>query len=174
MSKPIRLPARTLIITRGVPGCGKTSWATAWRDALPDIRVRVNRDDTRKMLFGGWTGKPEDEQLVIEVTTRAIVQALRNGRQVVADDTWTQEFHIWRIHQICTSFRTRLFVKAFDTSLEECIKRDKERDVNDYVGEDVIRQKWKELQEYPNEQLIVAGIPEYDGDLISREVFPGQ
>lgn len=172
MSSPHRLPARTLIITRGVPGCGKTTWATAWRDALPSLRVRVNRDENRNMLFGGWTGDPQDEQLVTDITTRGIVQALRRGRQVVADDTWINIGHVWRIYQICTSFRTRLFFKAFDTTLEECIKRDLNRDSP--IGEDVIHRKWDELQEFPNEMLLAAGIPRYEGDLINWEAFPGR
>jgi hypothetical protein len=40
-----------LIITRGLPGSGKTTWARQ------QVRfVRVNRDDLREMLHGGMLG----------------------------------------------------------------------------------------------------------------------
>jgi hypothetical protein len=42
-----------LVITRGLPGCGKTTRARAWVAEDPSRRVRVNRDDLRTMLSGG-------------------------------------------------------------------------------------------------------------------------
>ena len=39
-----------LILTRGIPASGKSTWAKAWVQEDPQRRVRVNRDDLRRML----------------------------------------------------------------------------------------------------------------------------
>ena len=39
-----------LVITRGLPGSGKTTYARAWVAEDREHRARVNRDDIRQML----------------------------------------------------------------------------------------------------------------------------
>jgi predicted kinase len=39
-----------LILTRGVPASGKSTWAKAWVEEDPLNRVRVNRDNLRWTL----------------------------------------------------------------------------------------------------------------------------
>lgn len=46
-----------LILTRGLPASGKTTWAREWVDEAPlGERVRINRDDLRMMTGGGESG----------------------------------------------------------------------------------------------------------------------
>ena len=42
-----------IIITRGIPGSGKTTWA---KDVVKENSnyIRINRDDLRIMLIGKW------------------------------------------------------------------------------------------------------------------------
>ena len=61
-----------LIITRGLPGCGKTTYARAWVAEDREHRARVNRDDIRAML--------EDGQFVKGVTAPRVLAALRHWR----------------------------------------------------------------------------------------------
>src|SRR5262245_49221920 len=72
----------TLTITRGLPGSGKTTWAKAQPRA-----VRVNRDELRKMLHGGWTGESWAERHVTAAQRAAVEALLRNGVDVICDDT---------------------------------------------------------------------------------------
>src|SRR5262245_66659490 len=72
----------TVTITRGLPASGKTTWARQQRGA-----VRVNRDDLRRMLHGGWRGTGRTERHVT-LAQRATVDALLGaGVDVICDDT---------------------------------------------------------------------------------------
>ena len=60
-----------LLITRGLPGSGKTTFA---RTLQPRV-VRVNRDDLRRMLHGG-AGSSEWAEDQVTHAQRAAVEAL--------------------------------------------------------------------------------------------------
>ena len=76
-----------LIITRGLPGCGKTTKADAWVLEDPIHRCRVNRDDLRMMVhFGFWAGE-NTEKLIVRMRDQLITTALRMGQDVICDDT---------------------------------------------------------------------------------------
>src|SRR4029453_2439326 len=62
-------PMAKLIITRGLPGSGKTTWAKAQPGT-----VRVNRDELRRMMHGGHTGEGWAERQ-ITVAQRAQIDA---------------------------------------------------------------------------------------------------
>lgn len=76
-----------IVLTRGIPASGKSTWAKKWVQADPDRRVRVNRDDLRRMLYGTTstllTWQQEQNVTAVE---RAIAQtALEKGKDVVVD-----------------------------------------------------------------------------------------
>lgn len=48
-----------LIITRGLPASGKSTWAKQWVLEDPEHRVRINQDDIRLMLGKYWVPKRE-------------------------------------------------------------------------------------------------------------------
>lgn len=77
-----------LIITRGLPGSGKTTWAKDYCAAASTGAVRVNRDDLRAMLFGGgYIPNYINEQRVTDVQHATIRQFLQAGWTVIVDDT---------------------------------------------------------------------------------------
>lgn len=76
-----------LILTRGIPGSSKSTWAKAWVSEDPDNRVRVNRDDLRAMLYAT-TDKllSTDQERFVSVVEKDIARAaLNRGRDVVVD-----------------------------------------------------------------------------------------
>lgn len=76
-----------LILTRGLPGSGKTTWAEKWVGESSG-RVRVNRDDTRWTLFGRYSGLTHaGEEMVTKVQQGVAVAYLSVGLDVVIDDT---------------------------------------------------------------------------------------
>jgi predicted kinase len=128
----------TLIITRAIPAAGKTTKARAWVAESPTSRARVNRDDLRSMLFGGWTGEHAHEEAVTAAQHAVVAALLRCGLDVVVDDTNLRAQH-------ARAFRT-LAVTAgagFDVwdltgvPLETCLERNAARDAA--VPEAVIR-----------------------------------
>jgi predicted kinase len=81
-----------LVITRGLPGCGKTTRARHWVAEDPLTRCRVNRDDLRLMFYATrFTGLAERERAVTVVQYPAIRALLKAGFDVVSDDTWLRE-----------------------------------------------------------------------------------
>ena len=45
---------KKLILTRGIQGSGKSTWARQWVEEDPENRVRINNDDIRNMLGKYW------------------------------------------------------------------------------------------------------------------------
>lgn len=41
---------KKIILTRGIPGSGKSTWAKTWVAESPETRIRLNWDDMRNML----------------------------------------------------------------------------------------------------------------------------
>jgi predicted kinase len=74
-----------LVLTRGLPASGKSTYAKGWVEADPQNRIRVNRDDIRFMLYGKYWGV--DEQQVSEVERAAVKAGLESGRDVIVDAT---------------------------------------------------------------------------------------
>ncbi len=76
---------RKVILTRGVAGSGKSTWAKQQVQAHPEQYVRVNKDSLRYMLFGS-VYNHDKEQLVLRIRDEIILLALQNGYDVIVDD----------------------------------------------------------------------------------------
>lgn len=130
----------TLIITIGLPGSGKTTWAKAWVAENPARRARVNRDDLRAMLHGGRLGAAWQEKQVTLAQHAAVRALLAQGYEVVVDDTNLVAQHRQQLEAIAASCGAEMVVKRFDdVPVEICIARDARRRGRQRVGEAVIR-----------------------------------
>ena len=132
-----------IIITKGLPGSGKTTWARKWVEESPKDRVRVNRDDIRNLLGPYWI--PTREDLVTQIEDAIIISSSFNGYSVVIDATNFKGLDRFKKLLINSPIITPecfndidFEIKDFtDVPLEDCISRDKLRDKP--VGEKVIR-----------------------------------
>lgn len=137
-----------LIITRGLPASGKSTWAKAWVLEDPKTRVRVNRDDIRKLLGPYWV--PTREKLVTAIEDDMIHAALLFGYDTVVDATnlkLTDRFSNIR-DQVATSNEVTITIEVKDFTnvpLETCIERDRQRTGDDKVGEIVIRGMYNKI-----------------------------
>jgi predicted kinase len=133
-----------LIITRGLPASGKTTWAKAWVAEEQRLRARVNRDDLRLNLYGLPAPLPwELEQAVSAAQQEAVRGLLRAGRSVVVDDTHLRQRYIRAWREIADDEGADFSVNAdfLDVPVEECIRRDHDRYAYGHgpmVGADVI------------------------------------
>lgn len=76
-----------LVITRGYPGSGKTTYALEWIAEQPN-RARVNRDDLRAMLFNGEGILTDAQECDVTASQNATVAGLLDrGTSVIVDDT---------------------------------------------------------------------------------------
>ena len=114
-----------IILTRGIPGSGKSTWAKKWVEEDPTQRVRWNNDDFRRMLGLYWV--PERETLVSIVMSDFIYYAMTLGYDIVIDNMNLNKKYWDFIQDQINSLNKRYtleFKDFFDVSLEECIERD--------------------------------------------------
>ena len=131
-----------LLVLRGLPGSGKTTYA---KTLIPDY-IRVSRDDYRNMMWDGKFSR-EKEDVLVDCMLLQVRSLLGRGFNVVLDNIHLDPQHI-ELAKTCLvpsmENKSEFFeIKDFTTSVEECIRRDKER--GGKVGEDVIRnlaKKW--------------------------------
>ena len=137
-----------LIITRGLPASGKSTWAKQWVLEDPEHRVRINQDDIRLMLGKYWV--PSREKLVQEIQFNAIIKALNREFDVVIDNTNLNNKVLDQFNRLIRTFEDYEieYKDFFDTPLSVCIERDKNRDLQ--VTEKVIRSFYNNYKDkYP-------------------------
>ena len=137
-----------LIICRGLPASGKSTWAKQWVLEDPEHRVRINQDDIRLMLGKYWV--PSREKLVQEIQFDAILEALSKEFDVVIDNTNLNNKVLDQFNRLIKTFEDYEieYKDFFDTPLSVCIERDKNRDLQ--VTEKVIRSFYNNYKDkYP-------------------------
>lgn len=132
---------KTLIILRGCPGSGKSTWAKQWTSGDPTQRVRISFDDLREMFGNYWV--PEREGLVIRSARRILELAMESGYDIVIDNTNISGVPKWCQECLDKFPEYHVTENIFDTPLEECIKRDNARKRK--VGEEVITRMYNRL-----------------------------
>jgi predicted kinase len=121
-----------LLITRGLPASGKTTFA---KKLQPRV-VRVNRDDLRRMLHGDRLYTPRAEAQVTLVQRAAVEALLGAGADVIVDDTNLRGRTVREWAALAARHDAAFEVHDFtDVPLEECLRRDAERADVDRVGE---------------------------------------
>lgn len=139
-----------VILTKGLPASGKSTWARGWVAKKPTARVRVNKDDLREALHGGKFSKG-NERDILDAEEAVIIRAVSMGRDVVVDNTHLatnkdgSNKNWCRIKEVLNSRgfagQAEMVWEEFDLDPEECIKRDLQRERS--VGQDVIwRMYW--------------------------------
>jgi predicted kinase len=129
-------------ITIGVSGSGKTTWAK--KECRTNYnQIRVNRDDLRASLFGltlsdyfKQNNVYNREELITDISYKMINEAVKNGQNVIIDNTHLSIAYIRNILNSIdgdVEFRT----EWFNIDSETCIQRDSLRET--VIGEIVIR-----------------------------------
>lgn len=130
-----------LVVTVGLPGSGKTTWARAWIAEDPERRARVNRDDLRAMFGCLPVGTSAQERAVTVVQHAAVASLLDAGWGVVVDDTNLHPRTMRDLRGLAAGRGARFRVEDFlGVPVEVCVARDAGRDR--VVGEAVIRDMW--------------------------------
>lgn len=135
---------KKLIMCQGLPGSGKSTWASgeadaAYRDATLIPVFVVNKDAIRIELSGVWTKEKESE--VIRIRDRRISDYLKHYGHVtvISDDTNFAREHRVRLRELAETHGAVFETKRFDLPLEECIVRARLRTTQPQVPEKAIR-----------------------------------
>ena len=150
---------KKLILTRGIQGSGKSTWARQWGEEDPENRVRINNDDIRNMLGPYWI--PSREGIVSNTKLQTTLYAMRMGYDIVVDNMNLnpKEVKYWEnvidshnniktsdINPDWVQYEYEIEFKDFFIPLEECIRRDAMRP--NPIGEKVIRETWKRYKHF--------------------------
>ena len=161
-----------LTICRGLPGSGKSTWASLVLAMDPDTTMIVNRDSSRLRLFGSADqdyyecskdALHKKEQLVTEANHAAITAGLKAGFHVICDDTNLPVRRCRELRALAIRAGAEFEVKDFShVPVETCLERNAARKDKSPVPEWVI---WDMHQRYLRKGL--SPLPE-DQDRVFR------
>jgi len=123
-----------LLILKGIPASGKSTFARQWVEEDPKTRVIVNRDSIRRGLGVYWV--PSREKLVDSIEQHSVWESLEMGYDVCLDATNLNPKYLNIWYEVSDLLNIPIIYKEFNISLEEAIERDKNREFP--VGEEVI------------------------------------
>lgn len=137
---------KTVLILKGLPASGKSTYARKLIDENKGMWKRLNKDELRAMLDNS-EHSVANEKFVERVRDMMLVEALKEGKHVVIDDTNLSDRPIERITQVVQNYiktsgrQVKFEFKEMETSLEECLARDEIREKK--VGKEVIMKMYR-------------------------------
>jgi predicted kinase len=140
---PSSTPDPIIVICRGLPASGKTTFALAWVAGSPETRSRVNRDTIRQNYFNALWGESVNEMAVGRISENIIENMMRLRRDIVVDDTNLPADRVKPLLELARTYMYQVEIREFDVPLEELITRDAAREKK--VGAEVItmlRDRW--------------------------------
>lgn len=139
--------SNVMIITRGYPASGKSTWARSWVAENPDNRIEVNRDNVRKIINCHPVGTKAQENMITDFNNNVIHDAINNKKDIVISDTNMRDRYVKQYMRVAFEHDYQVEFQDFIVEYDELIRRDKNRD--DSVGEQVIRM-YKDRFPYKN------------------------
>jgi len=137
----------TFWMTKGLPGCGKSTWAKKKIEEHGNTGiVRINNDELRAMIHAGkWS--PGNEKFIDATRDALIKLAFEREHSVIVDNTHLSPIYEPKYREMAEREGYEFELIDFTTgklavSLEECLRRDQNRP--NYVGEKVIRRMYRQ------------------------------
>ena len=116
-----------IILTQGIQGSGKTTWAKAWVAEDPEHRIRINNDDITSM-WGQPFGTPGLYERLRMFRQLMITKAIQDNLDIVVDNMNLSTSSLKEVQEIVKNFDYIIEYKDFTkVPLEVCIERDSKR-----------------------------------------------
>lgn len=147
---------RTLILMRGSPGCGKSTWIR--EHGLEPYALSA---DAIRIMFAAYElsadGKPcisqRNDKIVWETLFQMLERRMQRGDFTVIDACNSKTSEIKRYKQLAGQYRYRMYcVDMTDIPIDEVLRRNAQRDHSKVVPEECIRRVYSrfETQEIPS------------------------
>ena len=130
-----------VIILVGIPASGKSTFCENFLKENKNY-VKTSRDDFRYMFRNEGFCESKIEQMITEFQKEAILKSLKNGYNVLIDNTNVKLRYINEFIKMIKPYANISF-KVFDLPLDVCLERDKARARS--VGEGVIKRMHSDL-----------------------------
>lgn len=169
---------KKIYVTKGLPGCGKSTWAREFIDKNLANVINICKDDLRAMLHNKHFSKAR-ENYIQDIRDMITINGLENNFSVIWSDTNLHPMHEKRAQEIAKQFDAQVEVIDFThIPIETCIQRDLKR--LESVGERVIRDNYRKYLQADapklnqNTELPKAIICDLDGtlaDIVHRNPY---
>lgn len=143
-----------LIITVGISGSGKSTWAREIVESSNGYTVEVNRDNIRvqfycdgqETLLSTYKISKLKEKVVSEHQEFLVKDALYHGKSVIVSDTNLSQKSRDKFKLIAQEYGVKYSEEVFDVPLETCLRRNSKRIVK--VPERVIETQYHRFREF--------------------------
>jgi predicted kinase len=160
-----------MILTVGLPGSGKTYWTRTLLESNPNL-VRVNRDDLRDLISAhNYRYTQVNENIVTKLQQDLIVHYIREGKDIIIDDTNLNKGTVNKLHRIAQRYDLGLELKSFlDVDLDLCVERAKNR-IERPVDKDVIMTMFNKYIKGKNLNEIIKSLLIFDDGIKTPPVY---
>jgi predicted kinase len=135
-----------IILTRGAPASGKSTWAKAEIAKEPLIWLRINNDDLRS-TFNGSVFSGDYEKLIRETRNFLIREGIKRDLNIILDNVNSSKRNWDDVCKIAQEANKDIQVleKLFYTDLEELLERNAKREGTARVPDEVVKKFFKDL-----------------------------
>jgi predicted kinase len=149
-----------IIMTVGIPGSGKSTWAKNFCRSNIDVK-RVNKDDLRNMLDDG-IHTSKNEQMVIRLQDEIINTLIANDISVIVDNTNLKKYHWEHFRNMAIAHDCEFNIMMFPISIENALERNEIRPYSEQVPIDVIKAMEISMRNINYEELYGYEIRKYN------------
>ncbi len=140
---------RTLLLLRGTQASGKSTWVTENNlepYTLSADKIRLNIANPVLNEDGSIEISQKYNKLTWELLYRYLEMRMENGDFTIIDATHSDIKLMNKYRDLANTYKYTIYYLEFDTPLEECLKRNRERVGYKYVPEKVIERTWETIK----------------------------
>ncbi|PMC68915.1 2',3'-cyclic-nucleotide 2'-phosphodiesterase [Fusobacterium nucleatum] len=140
---------RTLLLLRGTQASGKSTWVTENNlepYTLSADKIRLNIANPVLNEDGSIEISQKYNKLTWELLYKYLEMRMENGDFTIIDATHSDIKLMNKYRDLANIYKYTIYYLEFDTPLEECLKRNRERIGYKYVPEKVIEKTWEAIK----------------------------
>lgn len=140
---------RTLLLLRGAQASGKSTWVAENNlepYTLNADNIRLNIANPVLLENGSFEISQKYNKLTWELLYQYLEMRMQNGDFTIIDATHSDIKLMNKYRDLANTYKYTIYYLEFDTPLEECLKRNRERIGYKYVPEKVIEKTWEAIK----------------------------
>ena len=140
---------RTLLLLRGTQASGKSTWVAENNlepYTLNADNIRLNIANPVLLENGSIEISQKYNKLTWELLYQYLEMRMQNGDFTIIDATHSDIKLMNKYRDLANIYKYTIYYLEFDTPLEECLKRNRERIGYKYVPEKVIEKTWEAIK----------------------------